>query len=275
MAVKQYKPTSPGRRDRADVTREDICKKKPEKRLSSGKKLSAGRNNRGRITTRGRAGGNKKRYRQIDFYRNKDGVPAKVAAIEYDPNRTARIALLHYVDGEKRYIIAPQRLQVGDKVVSGDDAPFNVGNAMTLSRIPTGMSIHNIEMIPGCGASLARSAGNAAMIRSKEADYVHVRLPSGEMRMVPAKCRATIGKIGNVDHERAVLGKAGRNRHRGRRPKTRGVAQNPVDHPMGGGEGRTSGGGPPVSKHGQLAKGFKTRDKKKSSSKFIIQRRTK
>lgn len=275
MALKEFKPTSPGRRDRTDVVRDMITKEKPEKLLSRGKRSRAGRNNQGRMTTRGRSGGAKKKLRQIDFFRNKDGVPAKVAAIEYDPNRTAMIALLHYLDGEKRYILAPKGLNVGDMVESGEGVPFKPGNSMSLDRIPAGMDIHNIELTPGRGAVIARSAGNTAQVRAKEGRYVHIRLPSGEVRMVARNCRATIGQIGNADHERSNLGKAGRNRYLGRRPKTRGVAQNPVDHPMGGGEGRHSGGGPPVSPWGQLAKGYKTRNKKKPSSKYIIQRRTK
>lgn len=276
MAIKKYKPTSPGRRNMTGVDFAEVTKSNaPLKSLTSGKKNSGGRNNQGRTTTRFRGGGVKRRYRMIDFQRNKDGVQAKVAEIEYDPNRTAHIALLHYTDGEKRYILAPAGLSQGDMVLSGPDAEFKPGNAMPIGLIPVGISIHNIELTPGRGAALVRSAGESAQVRAKEGKYVQVRLPSGEVRMVHHTCKATIGQVGNADHEKITLGKAGRKRYLGRRPHVRGVAQNPVDHPMGGGEGRTSGGGHPMSPWGQLAKGFRTRNKRKASSKFIIQRRSK
>jgi large subunit ribosomal protein L2 len=253
----------------------DITKKKPEKALCTGKTSSGGRNNYGRITTRFRGGGVKRRYRQIDFRRDKDGVNAKVASVEYDPNRSANIALLHYVDGEKRYILAPAGLKVGDIVTTGTTGEFKPGNTMVLGSIPVGIDIHNVELTPGRGGILARSAGQSAQIRAREGRYAQVRLPSGEIRLVNVNCKATIGQVGNSEHESISLGKAGRKRYLGRRPHVRGVAQNPVDHPMGGGEGRTSGGGHPVSPWGQIAKGKRTRHRKKASSKFIIQRRTK
>jgi large subunit ribosomal protein L2 len=275
MPLKDYKPTSPGRRDMNISDRSAISKEKPLKSLTRGKKNNSGRNNYGRVTTRFRGGGNKRRYRQIDFMRTKDGVPATVAAIEYDPNRTANIALLHYADGEKRYILAPHRLNVGDGVMSGESADFKPGNAMELGRIPTGLEIHSIELAPGRGGVLARGAGQSAQVRSKEGNYAQVRLPSGEIRLINVKCRATIGQVGNVEHATVRLGKAGKKRYLGKRPHVRGVVMNPVDHPMGGGEGRTSGGGPPQSPWGQPAKGFRTRNKKKNSNKFIVQRRKK
>jgi large subunit ribosomal protein L2 len=256
--------------DHAEITRD-----KPQKNLTKGKKSNAGRNNYGRVTTRFRGGGNKRRYRQIDFRRDKENVPAKVASIEYDPNRSANIALLHYADGEKRYILAPMGLSVEDTVVSGESADFKPGNSTTLERIPSGIEIHNIELQPGRGGILVRSAGQSAQIRSKEGKYAQIRLPSGEIRKINIQCRATIGRVGNVEHETVRLGKAGKKRYLGKRPHVRGVAMNPVDHPMGGGEGRTSGGGNPESPWGQLAKGFRTRNKKKASSKFIVQRRKK
>lgn len=275
MALKTYKSTSPGRRNMNVSDRAEITKDKPEKALTRGKKSNAGRNNYGRVTTRFRGGGNKRRYRQIDFRRTKDDVPAKVAAIEYDPNRSANIALLHYADGEKRYILAPNKITVGDTVLSGENAEFKPGNSMEIGRIPSGIEIHNIELQPGCGGILVRSAGQSAQIRSKEGNYAQVRLPSGEIRRINVRCRATIGQVGNSEHEGIRLGKAGKKRYLGKRPHVRGVVMNPVDHPMGGGEGRTSGGGHPQSPWGQLAKGFRTRNKKKASSKFIVQRRKK
>lgn len=275
MAIKAYRPTSPGRRGMTVSDFAEITKSTPEKSLSRGKKSTGGRNNQGRITTRFRGGGVKRRYRQIDFRRDKDNIPAKVAAIEYDPNRTANIALLHYADGEKRYILAPQGISVGDVIYSGDKAEFKPGNCMELSRIPVGLSIHNVELRPGQGGSLARSAGQSATVRARESKYVQVRLPSGEIRMINGACRATIGEVGNSEYQNISWGKAGRKRYLGKRPHVRGVAQNPVDHPMGGGEGRSSGGGHPVSPWGQLSKGYRTRSKKKNSSKFIVQRRTK
>ena len=275
MAIKKYKPSSPGRRDMTSRDTSEIAGSATSKALTEGKKSSGGRNNQGRITTRFRGGGVKRRYRKIDFLRDKDGVPAKVASIEYDPNRTANIALLHYADGAKRYILAPGELQVGDVVSSGDDAPFKPGNSMEVGRIPVGIFIHNIELNPGCGGIMVRSAGQAAQVRSREGNYVQIRLPSGEIRLVNSRCRATVGRVGNANHERVNLGKAGRKRYLGKRPHVRGVAMNPVDHPMGGGEGRSSGGGPPTSPWGQLAKGYRTRNRKKTSSKFIVQRRKK
>ena len=275
MAIKAYKPTSPGRRDMTSSDFAEITKKSPEKALTRGSKSTGGRNNQGRITTRFRGGGVKRSYRQIDFRRNKDGVPGKVAAIEYDPNRTANIALLHYADGEKRYILAPAGLKVGDVIYSGEKAEYKPGNCMEIGKIPSGLPVHAIELQPGRGAALVRSAGQSASIRGKEGNYAQVRLPSGEIRLINIRCRATIGEVGNSEHQKIHWGKAGRKRYMGKRPHVRGVAQNPVDHPMGGGEGRSSGGGHPTSPWGQLSKGYRTRNKKKSSSKFIVQRRTK
>lgn len=275
MDKKTYAPTSPARRHMSRSDRKDITRQTPEKALTRGKSSSGGRNSAGRITTRARGGGVKRRYRQIDFRRDKDGVPARVAQIEYDPNRSARIALLNYADGEKRYILAPVSLRIGQTVMSGEGAEFKPGNAMRLADIPVGISIHNIELTPGEGACMVRSAGAVAVLRSKEGEYAQIRLPSGEIRMVNLKCRATIGQIGMIDHSSISLGKAGKNRYLGRRPQSRGVVMNPHDHPMGGGEGRSSGGGHPVSPWGQLAKGYRTRNKRKHSSKFIVQRRKK
>jgi large subunit ribosomal protein L2 len=275
MAIRKYNPTSPGRRDMTVRDFAEITRTAPEKSLTSGKRSTGGRNNQGRMTTRFRGGGVKRKYRQIDFRRDKENIPAKVASIEYDPNRSANIALLHYVDGEKRYILCPAGLQAGDTVISGDQADFKPGNAMKIGRIPLGLAIHNIEMEPGRGGALARSAGQSAQVRAREGKYTQVRLPSGEIRLIHNNCKATIGQVGNSEHEIIDLGKAGRKRYLGRRPHVRGVVQNPVDHPMGGGEGRSSGGGHPMSPWGQLAKGYRTRNRKKASSKFIIQRRTK
>lgn len=270
MGLKSYNPTSPGVRHMVTPDFSEITRSTPEKSLTRGKKSTGGRNNQGRITTRFRGGGVKRKYRVIDFKRDKFGIPAKVAEIEYDPNRTARIALLHYVDGEKRYIIAPVGLKKGDTVMSGPNAEFKPGNAMQIKDIPVGMEIHNIEMTPKAGASLVRSAGQSAILRNKEAKYAQVKLPSGEVRLINVKCMATIGKVGNVEHMNIKLGKAGKKRYQGKRPHVRGVAMNPVDHPMGGGEGKTSGGGHPVSPWGQLAKGFKTRSRSNPSNKFIV-----
>jgi large subunit ribosomal protein L2 len=275
MPVKQYKPTSPSRRLASVSDFSGLTKKKPEKKLLRPLKKKAGRNVQGRITVRHRGGGHKRRYRSIDFRRHKDNVPAKVAAIEYDPNRSARIALLHYVDGEKRYILAPQDLTVGDEVTSGERTEVRLGNCMCLKNIPLGSEIHNIELEPGGGGILVRSAGNAAILSAKEGSYAHITLPSGEIRKVHSNCRATIGSLGNVEHSGIRLGKAGRKRHLGRRPEVRGTAMNPVAHPMGGGEGRTKGGRHPVSPTGKPAKGGKTRKKRAPSSKFIIRRRKK
>lgn len=279
MAVRKLKPTSPGRRFQTVSDFEEITRTTPEKSLCEGLPKKAGRNNNGRVTSRRRGGGVKRLYRIIDFKRNKIGVPAVVAEIEYDPNRTARIALLHYADGEKRYILSPVGLKQGDTVMSGVDsrtgqaADIKPGNALQMSRIPVGTIIHNIEMSPGRGGQLCRSAGTYAQLIAKEGKYALLRLPSGEVRKVLAACIATIGQVGNLSHENISLGKAGRNRWLGRRPKVRGVAMNPIDHPLGGGEGRSSGGRHPVSPWGMPAKGFKTRDKKKQSSKLIVKRR--
>ncbi|NLN29505.1 MAG: 50S ribosomal protein L2 [Firmicutes bacterium] len=274
MPVKKYKPTSAGRRGMTVSTFSEITKKTPEKSLLQPLRSTGGRNNQGRTTIRFRGGGHKRRYRVIDFRRDKDGVPAKVAAIEYDPNRSARIALLHYADGEKRYILAPVGLNVGDTVVSGPDADIKPGNALPLRNIPVGTVVHNIEMRPGKGAQLVRSAGAAAQLMAKEGKYATVRLPSGEFRMVLQECRATIGQVGNVEHENIVLGKAGRKRYLGRRPHTRGLAMNPVDHPHGGGEGHSPIGMPsPVTPWGKPTLGVRTRKKGKKSDALIVRRR--
>jgi large subunit ribosomal protein L2 len=275
MAIRTYKPTSPGRRagsvsDFAEITDR---KKEPEKLLSFRMKKKGGRNFQGRITARHRGGGHKKIYRTIDFDRNKDGVPAKVAFIEYDPNRSARIALLHYADGEKRYILAPEGLKAGDKVQSGADVEPNVGNAMPLDKIPPGTQVHCIEMQPGSGGQLCRTAGVHAVVNAREGKWAQITLPSGEVRRLPSACRATVGVIGNSDHINVSIGKAGRKRWMGRRPHVRGVAMNPVAHPMGGGEGRSSGGRHPCSPTGVLSKGGRTRKRRKPSSKAIIRRR--
>ncbi len=274
MAIKKYNPTSPGRRFMSVSEFDEITAKKPEKSLLSPVIKSGGRNMHGRITVRHIGGGNRQKYRIIDFKRNKDGVPAKVATIEYDPNRTANIALLHYVDGEKRYIISPLGLKVGDTVMSGSGADIKTGNALPLSDIPVGTMIHNIEMKPGRGAQLVRSAGNAAQLMAKEGAYAQVRLPSGEVRMVPVIARATIGQVGNVDIENVNLGKAGRKRHMGVRPTVRGSVMNPCDHPHGGGEGKSPiGKAGPVTPWGKPTLGYKTRHKKNKSDKFIVKRR--
>lgn len=269
MALRKYKPTSPGRRFRSVSTFEEVTKAKPERSLVEPLTRTGGRNVHGRITTRHQGGGHKRRYRVIDFKRQKDGVPAKVAAIEYDPNRSARIALLHYADGAKAYILAPARLQVGQKVESGPDADIRPGNALPLANIPTGTLVHNVELKPGRGGQIARSAGSGVQLVGKDDDYAILRLPSGEMRRVPLVCRATVGQVGNVDHENISSGKAGRSRWLGRRPHNRGVTMNPVDHPHGGGEGRTSGGRHPVTPWGKPTKGKKTRANK-STNKFIL-----
>ncbi len=273
MGIKTYKPTSPGIRFRTTLTFDEITKTEPEKSLVVPLKKTGARNFMGRITVRHRGGGHKRLYRIIDFKRDKDGIPAKVAAIEYDPNRSANIALLHYLDGEKRYILAPNDLKVGDMVVSGPGVEIRVGNALPLKDIPLGTYVHNIELKPGAGGQLARSAGTYAQVMAKEGRYVHLRLPSGEVRMVFEECKATIGQVGNLDHENITIGKAGRSRWLGRRPKVRGVAMNPVDHPHGGGEGKTSGGRHPVTPWGVPTKGYKTRRRKKPSDKFIVKRR--
>ncbi len=273
MGIKIYKPTSPGRRGMTGFDFAEITKERPEKSLTKGAKQQAGRNNQGRITTRFHGGGHKQRYRIIDFKRDKTGVPAKVAAIEYDPNRSARIALLHYADGEKRYILHPVGLEVGRTVMSGPDSDILVGNALPLKNIPAGTVVHNIELKPGKGGQMARSAGSSAQLVSKEGDYALLKLPSGEVRRVAFECMATIGQVGNVDHENVSLGKAGRKRYLGRRPHNRGVSMNPVDHPHGGGEGKTSGGRHPVTPWGQPTRGFKTRNNKRTD-KWIVTRRS-
>ncbi|MEC9009504.1 MAG: 50S ribosomal protein L2 [Planctomycetota bacterium] len=275
MGIRKYKPTTPGRRGASvsDFTELTDRKKKPERRLTKPQKKTGGRNNQGKITSRHRGGGHKQRYRVIDFKRTKDAVPAKVAFIEYDPCRTARIALLHYADGEKRYIPAPEGLGAGDQVMSGPSAEPKVGNCLPLSRIPLGTTIHNIEMQPGRGGQLCRSAGAAGVLNAREEKWAQITLPSGEVRRLPSSCRATIGQIGNLEHSLVVLGKAGRKRWMGRRPHVRGTAMNPVAHPMGGGEGRNSGGRHPCSPTGKLAKGGSTRRRKKASSRAIVRRR--
>lgn len=273
MAVRKLKPTSAGRRFQTVSDFAEITRTTPEKSLTVGLSQKAGRNNFGRVTSRRRGGGVKRQYRIIDFKRDKNGIEATVAHIEYDPNRTARIALLHYADGEKRYILAPVGLNQGDVVISGEGADIKPGNAMPMSRIPVGTNIHNVELNPGKGGQLCRAAGTYAQLIAKEGKYALLRMPSGEVRKVLATCVATVGQVGNIHHENESLGKAGRNRWLGRRPKVRGVAMNPVDHPLGGGEGRSSGGRHPVSPWGVPAKGHKTRDPKKASNKLIIKRR--
>jgi large subunit ribosomal protein L2 len=273
MAIKKYNPTSPGRRFGSVLDSSELTKKEPERSLVEPLRKTGGRNANGHITTRHHGGGHKRKYRIIDTKRDKIGIPARVAAIEYDPNRTANIALLHYADGEKRYILAPVGLTVGMQVMSGPDAEPTCGNALPIGKIPVGTLVHNIELEPGKGGKLVRSAGNSAEIMAREGNFVHVRLPSGEIRMINAKCMATVGQVGNEEYSAVSLGKAGRTRWLGIRPTVRGVAMNPVDHPMGGGEGRTSGGGHPRSPWGKLAKGGKTRNVRKPSTRFIIKRR--
>jgi len=273
MAINKRKPTSPGRRFQTVSDFAEITESKPEKSLIAKKSKTGGRNTNGRVTSRHRGGGHKQRYRIIDFKRDKDGVPARVASIQYDPNRNARIALLHYADGEKRYILAPVGVKVDDRLASGSGADIRPGNALPLRNVPAGTMVHAIEMRPGGGAKLARSAGSAVQLMSKESDLALLRLPSGEMRQVPLDCRATVGQVGNTEAELIKLGKAGRNRWKGVRPQTRGVAMNPVDHPLGGGEGKSSGGRHPVSPWGKPE--ARTRSKKKASNKYIVRRRTK
>ncbi|WP_022660815.1 50S ribosomal protein L2 [Paucidesulfovibrio longus] len=273
MATRSLKPTSPGRRFQTISTFEEITKDRPEKSLTEGLPKKAGRNNNGRVTSRRRGGGHKRLYRIIDFKRDKRDIPATVAAIEYDPNRSARIALLHYADGEKRYILAPVNLKPGDVVTAGDDADIKPGNALYISKIPVGTIIHNVELHPGKGGQFCRAAGTYAQLIAKEGKYALLRMPSGEIRKVLVTCTATVGQVGNIQHEKISLGKAGRNRWLGRRPKVRGVAMNPVDHPLGGGEGRSSGGRHPCSPWGMPTKGYRTRSKKKASSKLIVKRR--
>jgi large subunit ribosomal protein L2 len=273
MAVRKYKPTTPGRRGGSVSGFDDITRPKPEKSLVVKGRKKAGRNNKGRITTRHQGGGNKRRYRVVDFRRNKDGVPAKVAHIEYDPNRSARIALLHYMDGEKRYILAPQGLGVGDVLMSGEGAEVRPGNALPLRNIPVGTVVHAVELKPGGGAKMARSAGASIQLMAKEGRLATLRLPSGEMRLVESACKGTVGEVGNAEHELIALGKAGRNRWLNKRPSVRGVAMNPVDHPLGGGEGKASGGRHPTSPWGK--KEGRTRKKGKASNKLIVRRRGK
>lgn len=273
MGLKKYKPTTPGQRFMSVSAFEEITTDKPYKPLTTSKRRTGGRNNRGRITARHRGGGHKQRYRIIDFKRAKRDIPAVVETIEYDPNRSANIALLKYADGERRYILAPVGLKVGDSVRSGEDAEVRPGNAMPLSRVPMGTFVHNVELRPGGGGRLARGAGTAAQLMARERGYAILRLPSKEVRMVQQSCYATIGQVGNTDHENISLGKAGKARHRGRRPHVRGVAMNPVDHPHGGGEGKSSGGRHPVSPWGVPTKGYKTRKKNKPSDRLILRRR--
>ncbi|MGI6712042.1 MAG: 50S ribosomal protein L2 [Bacillota bacterium] len=273
MALKSVKPTSPGLRGMTISAFEEITKAKPEKSLVRPLKKTGGRNNQGRITTRHQGGGHKRLYRIIDFKRDKDGIPAKVASIEYDPNRSANIALLNYADGEKRYIIAPEGLSVGDTVMSGPNSDIKVGNALPLSNIPVGTVIHNIELRPSLGGQIVRSAGTSAQLMAKEGKYATLRLPSGEMRMVLVRCKATIGQVGNIDQENITIGKAGRTRWLGIRPSVRGVVMNPVDHPHGGGEGRSPVGRNPVTPWGKPALGAKTRKSKKASEKMIVKHR--
>ena len=272
MGTRKVSPTSPGRRFQTYLTFDEITRTEPEKSLTEPLKRTGGRNNLGRVTAWQRGGGHKRLFRIIDFRRDKINIPAKVASIEYDPNRSAHIALLHFVDGEKRYILAPVGLTAGDQVITGTEADIKPGNCLKLANMPLGTVVHNIEMKPGKGGQLARSAGTSAQLIAKEGKYATLRLPSGEMRMILLECRATVGQVGNIDHENVSLGKAGRNRWRGKRPHVRGVAMNPVDHPMGGGEGRSSGGRHPCSPWGVPSKGYRTR-KSKRSDKFILHRR--
>ena len=275
MPVRKYKPTSPGRRFMATSGFEEITTSKPERSLLEPLKNNAGRNNQGKITTRHRGGDGRRTYRRIDFRRDKFAIPGKVATIEYDPNRTARIALIHYRDGEKRYILAPLGLKVGDQIMSGPEAPVRVGNALPLARIPLGSTVHNIELTLGRGGQLVRAAGTAAQLLAKEGDYAVVRMPSGELRRIHVRCMATLGQVGNLEHENESGGKAGRSRWLGKRPTVRGSTMNPVDHPHGGGEGKTGPGGNPKTPWGKPALGLRTRKRKKASNKLIIRRREK
>jgi large subunit ribosomal protein L2 len=273
MAVRKHKPTSPGRRFATYQDHTEVTRSSPEKSLVEGLKKSGGRNANGRVTSRHRGGGAKRKYRRIDFKRLKDGVPATVATIEYDPNRTSYIALLHYADGDKSYILAPAKLGVGDVVSSGPDAEIKTGNCLPLANIPTGTTVHCVELTAGRGGQLGRSAGTSIQLVAKEGDYATLRLPSGEMRMVRVECRACIGSIGNAEHQNITLGKAGRSRHKGRRPQTRGTAMNPVDHPHGGGEGSTTAGRHPVTPWGVPTLGYRTRKKNKTSDRYIVRGR--
>ncbi|MCK6619274.1 MAG: 50S ribosomal protein L2 [Calditrichaceae bacterium] len=273
MALKNRKPSTAGMRFRVDLSREVVTKQEPERSLTISLHRSVGRNNQGRVTSWQRGGGHKRKYRVIDFKRDKRNIPATVNAIEYDPNRSANIALLFYADGEKRYIIAPEGLKVGDKVIAGDDVEIHPGNAMPLGKVPLGMAVHNIEIFPGKGGQVARSAGAGVQLMAKEGDFALLKMPSGEIRKFRVECYATLGTVGNSDHFNISLGKAGRSRWRGKRPHVRGVAMNPIDHPMGGGEGKSSGGRHPCSPWGQLSKGLKTRKKRKLSNALIVKRR--
>ncbi len=274
MAIRKTKPTSPGRRFATYQKREELTGgNEPLKALTKGKQRTGGRNSRGRVTSRHRGGGAKRRYREIDFKRRKDGIQAKVASIEYDPNRTTYIALLHYADGEKRYILAPAALSVGDTVQSGKGADITPGSALALRDMPTGTIVHNVELVPGQGGKLGRAAGTAIQLAAKEGDMVTLRLPSSEMRLVRADCRATVGNLSNAEHQNIKIGKAGRNRHKGKRPQTRGVAMNPVDHPHGGGEAHHTPGGHPVTPWGKPTLGYRTRKKGKTSSRYIVRER--
>jgi large subunit ribosomal protein L2 len=273
MGIKSFKAITPGQRFKTVSTFEQVTKSEPEKKLTKGMKKTGGRNNLGSVTSRHRGGGNKRKYRDIDFKRIKRNIPARVAAIEYDPNRTARIALLYYVDGEKKYILAPDGLKVNDMVESGENVKLQPGNALPLEKIPVGVSVHNIEIRENKGGQIARSAGTAVQLMAKEGKWAMLKLPSGEVRKVPLKCYATLGQVSNTDHFNISIGKAGRSRWLGRRPHVRGVAMNPIDHPMGGGEGKSSGGRHPVSPWGQLAKGLKTRKKNKPSNVLIVKKR--
>jgi large subunit ribosomal protein L2 len=273
MPIRQRKPTSPGRRFQSVASFDELTQTKPHKSLTVSKRRSSGRNVHGRITSRRRGGGHRRRYRFIDFRRDKDGIPARVQTIEYDPNRSSRIALLAYRDGEKRYILAPNGLRVGQVVTSGPKAEIKPGNALPLSNIPDGTVVHNVELVPGQGGRIARSAGTSVQVMAKEKGYANLRMPSGEIRLVNLRCKATIGQVGNTEHELVSAGKAGRNRWKGRRPRVRGVAMNPVDHPLGGGEGKASGGRPSSSPWGKVER--RTRSKRKPSGKFIVRRRQK
>jgi large subunit ribosomal protein L2 len=273
MAIRKTKPTSPARRFATFQLREEVTATEPHKPLTEGKSSSGGRNARGRVTARHRGGGAKRRYRRIDFKRRRDGVQAKVATVEYDPNRSAYIALLHYLDGHKDYILAPQGLRPGDRVESGDGADIRPGNALPLRTIPTGTIVHNVELVPGQGGRLGRAAGSAIQVAAKEGPMVTLRLPSSEMRMVRGDCRATVGSLSNAEHQNVKIGKAGRNRHKGRRPQTRGVAMNPVDHPHGGGEAHHTPGGHPVTPWGKPTLGYRTRKKGKASDRYIVRGR--
>ncbi len=275
MALKKFKPTTPSLRFMTVTDFSELTKKRPEKSLLDTLKKRGGRNNLGHVTARHRGGGHKRRYRIIDFLRSKHGIPARVGAIEYDPNRSSRIALLVYADGEKRYILAPDGIKVGDSLMAGPAADVRDGNCMPLRGVPLGTAIHNLELVPGRGGQVARSAGAECQLMAKEGSFAHVKLPSGEVRMFHLDCYCTLGKVGNLDHENVVIGKAGRKRWLGKRPHTRGVAMNPVDHPMGGGEGRSSGGRHPTTPWGKPTKGYKTRRRKKQSDRLIVRRRTK